>query len=84
MQRYFGSGGITLQPAPGSIPYLFFRRIPGKLMGPNLYSRQLYGDLSLRAGTLLPLETIERFQFAAARILGLSGKLMGRVTEGGK
>jgi hypothetical protein len=49
-------------------------------MGPNLYSRQLYGDLSLRAGTLTLLETIERFQFAAARILGLSGKLMGPVT----
>jgi len=51
-------------------------------MGPNLYSRQFYGDLSLRAGTLPPLETIERFQFAAARILGLSGKLMGPVTGG--
>jgi len=50
-------------------------------MGPNLYSRQLYGDLSLRAGTLTLLETIERFQFAAARILGLSGKLMGPVTS---
>jgi hypothetical protein len=76
-----GSHRSPVLPVPGSIPCLFFRRIPGKLMGPNLYSRQLYGDLSLRAGTLTLLETIERFQFAAARILGLSGKLMGPVTR---
>jgi hypothetical protein len=52
--------------------------------------RQRYGDQDalsailwgqdLRAVILRLLERIEKFQFAAARILGLSGKIMGPVT----
>jgi len=53
--------------------------------------RQRYGDQDalsailwgqdLRAVILRLLERIEKFQFAAARILGLSGKIMGPVTQ---
>lgn len=54
---------------------------PGNVMGIKMHSRQSYEGHSQRAVILHLLKRKDKFQFAVARILGLSGKVMRPVTH---